>query len=45
MSALLRNGVIGSILNNGFNRIMLKIFIAMMIIIEISASKVKLWGN
>jgi len=39
MSALLRNGVMGSLLNKGYNRMMLRTFIAMMIIIETNASK------
>jgi hypothetical protein len=45
MIALFRNGVIGSLLNKGYNRIMLSIFIAITIIIETNASNVKLWGN
>jgi hypothetical protein len=45
MIALLRNGVIGSFRNNGYNRMMLRIFIAMIIYMETVASKVKLWGK
>jgi hypothetical protein len=39
MSAPFRNGVMGSMRGNGYNRIMLRIFIAMMIHIETVASK------
>jgi len=45
MSALFRNGVNGSLPGNGYNRMMLRTLIAMMIYIETIASKVKLWGN
>jgi hypothetical protein len=45
MSALLRNDLIGSMPNIGYNRMMLRTFIPMMINIETKASKVKLWGN
>ena len=45
MSAPLRNGLIGSILGIGYNRMMLRRFMAMTIYIETSASKLKLWGN
>jgi hypothetical protein len=45
MSAPFRNGVIGSISSNGYNRMMLRTLIAMMIYNENVASKVKLSGN
>jgi hypothetical protein len=42
MSALFRNGVIGSLPINGYNRMILRTLMAMMIYIETIASKVKL---
>jgi hypothetical protein len=45
MIALLRNEVNGSLPNKGYNRMMLRIFIAIIIIIEIVASKKKLLGK
>ena len=45
MIALFRNGFIGSLIGTGYNNIMLRTFIAIMIIIEIIASKKKLSGK
>jgi hypothetical protein len=45
MSAPFRNGVIGSIPSIGYNRMILRTLIAMMIYIETIASNVKLSGN
>jgi len=45
MSAPLRNGVIGSIPNKGYNRMMLRTFIAITMYIETVASNLKLSGN
>jgi len=45
MSAPFRNGVIGSIPSIGYNRMMLRALIAMMMYIETIGSKVKLSGN
>jgi hypothetical protein len=45
MIALFKNGVIGSLLGKGYNKMILRTFIAIMIIIEIVASNLKLSGK
>lgn len=45
MIALFKNGLIGSLIGTGYNNIMLRTFIAIMITMEIVASNQKLSGK